>query len=519
MNTSCRDNNQEQEKMNEDPVNYHAPNAVSEWQINGNNLPNASVGMTRLGNSMVESNGCSTTFLPDSFCPPVWDHPSLGYCDTGIENQAISSSGLGPVRAGMNWTQNAMLRGGIFLPAVPGMVPPSLPHFPTDPAFIERAARFSCFSGGHFSEMVNPFSTPDHLNPYSRGFGPLQRPNDVTVGVLEQALVPGEHSIEGTSLKNERKGLSFRQSYDEAKHGVDVSANVSDEAEFSGRGAREELADAAEDSCGTGLGSNKRKRTLPVTQDTEYNEIVRTPPLPSIELVKDQDETKLKGDQNPASTGKPGGKHGTQDSQGSDMPKEGYIHVRARRGQATNSHSLAERVRREKISERMKFLQDLVPGCNKVTGKAVMLDEIINYVQSLQRQVEFLSMKLATVNPRLDFNIEALLAKDILQPRAGMPSSPALPLDMTMPFPPLHSSQPGLIQASLPCSETLRRPINLQSVALAQVPGVWDGELHNIVHMGFNTSSPLNGRDLSVKLKQLFVFSEISCSLSEGIND
>lgn len=59
----------------------------------------------------------------------------------------------------------------------------------------------------------------------------------------------------------------------------------------------------------------------------------------------------------------------------------------------------------------MKFLQDLVPGCSKVisgpsivlvscfgifnlssvsqvTGKAVMLDEIINYVQSLQRQVE-----------------------------------------------------------------------------------------------------------------------------------
>ncbi|KAJ0742019.1 putative transcription factor bHLH family [Helianthus annuus] len=31
-----------------------------------------------------------------------------------------------------------------------------------------------------------------------------------------------------------------------------------------------------------------------------------------------------------------------------------------------------------------------------------MLDEIINYVQLLQRQVEFLSMKLATVNPRMD---------------------------------------------------------------------------------------------------------------------
>ena len=100
----------------------------------------------------------------------------------------------------------------------------------------------------------------------------------------------------------------------------------------------------------------------------------------------------------------------------SETQKLDYIHVRARRGQATDRHSLAERVkkmfrpiflcykskdnsrvligcflwqaRREKISKKMKYLQDLVPGCNKVTGRAGMLDEIINYVQSLQRQVE-----------------------------------------------------------------------------------------------------------------------------------
>ncbi|CAA0806895.1 Transcription factor bHLH137 [Striga hermonthica] len=85
----------------------------------------------------------------------------------------------------------------------------------------------------------------------------------------------------------------------------------------------------------------------------------------------------------------------------------GYIHLRAKRGQATDSHSLAERVRREKISERMKLLQAIVPGCDKVTGKALMLDEIINYVQSLQNQVEFLSMKLASVNPMCyDFGMD-----------------------------------------------------------------------------------------------------------------
>ncbi|XP_074586165.1 transcription factor bHLH62-like [Curcuma longa] len=110
----------------------------------------------------------------------------------------------------------------------------------------------------------------------------------------------------------------------------------------------------------------------------------------------------------------------------SEPPKD-YIHVRARRGQATDAHSLAERVRREKISKRMKFLQDLVPGCNKVTGKAVMLDEIINYVQSLQQQVEFLSMKLTTLNPQLE-NMENLLPKEYRV--SGTMPGPLYPAEM-----------------------------------------------------------------------------------------
>lgn len=111
------------------------------------------------------------------------------------------------------------------------------------------------------------------------------------------------------------------------------------------------------------------------------------------------------------SSGKPA-EHNTQPP---DPPKQDYIHVRARRGQATDSHSLAERARREKISERMKILQDLVPGCNKVIGKALVLDEIINYIQSLQRQVEFLSMKLEAVNTRMTPAIEVFPAKEFGQ--------------------------------------------------------------------------------------------------------
>ncbi|CAI9098860.1 OLC1v1035586C1 [Oldenlandia corymbosa var. corymbosa] len=65
--------------------------------------------------------------------------------------------------------------------------------------------------------------------------------------------------------------------------------------------------------------------------------------------------------------------------------------VRARRGQATDPHSIAERLRRERIAERMKALQELVPNANK-TDKASMLDEIIDYVKFLQLQVKVLSM-------------------------------------------------------------------------------------------------------------------------------
>ncbi|CAI9754831.1 unnamed protein product [Fraxinus pennsylvanica] len=79
-----------------------------------------------------------------------------------------------------------------------------------------------------------------------------------------------------------------------------------------------------------------------------------------------------------------------------------YVHVRTRRGLATDSHSLAERARREKINARMKLLQELVPGCNKISGTAMVLDEIINHVQTLQSQVEFLSMRLATVTPTFE---------------------------------------------------------------------------------------------------------------------
>ncbi|RLN33426.1 hypothetical protein C2845_PM03G02780 [Panicum miliaceum] len=75
--------------------------------------------------------------------------------------------------------------------------------------------------------------------------------------------------------------------------------------------------------------------------------------------------------------------------------------MRKPREDSASLSSAQSKVRRERSSERMRVLQALVPGCDKVTGKALILDEIINYVQSLQNQVEFLSMRIASLSPVL----------------------------------------------------------------------------------------------------------------------
>ncbi|KAL8550159.1 hypothetical protein ACS0TY_008836 [Phlomoides rotata] len=71
--------------------------------------------------------------------------------------------------------------------------------------------------------------------------------------------------------------------------------------------------------------------------------------------------------------------------------------VRARRGQATDPHSIAERLRRERISERIKALQELVPSCNK-TDRAAMLDEILDYVKFLRLQVKIVLFLLLLID-------------------------------------------------------------------------------------------------------------------------
>lgn len=173
-----------------------------------------------------------------------------------------------------------------------------------------------------------------------------------------------------------------------------------------------------EQSARSGGGRNVGVRKRDMNSDDDFSKFVSTSDANDLDgsvakrLKASQSKEENGGSKIEAESSSQTANKGTEQSSKPEPPKD-YIHVRARRGQATDSHSLAERARREKISERMKILQDLVPGCNKVIGKALVLDEIINYIQSLQRQVEFLSMKLEAVNSRMNHPIETFPSKDL----------------------------------------------------------------------------------------------------------
>ncbi|KAK9692092.1 hypothetical protein RND81_09G240100 [Saponaria officinalis] len=71
--------------------------------------------------------------------------------------------------------------------------------------------------------------------------------------------------------------------------------------------------------------------------------------------------------------------------------KAAHARVSSKRIRAAEVHNLSERRRRDRINEKMRALQELIPNCNKV-DKASMLDEAIEYLKTLQLQLQMFSM-------------------------------------------------------------------------------------------------------------------------------
>lgn len=283
----------------------------------------------------------------------------------------------------------------------------SVADFSADPGFAERAAKFSCFGSRSFNGRSTNNEIPANYN----------RSHQLT----PNAKLPRVSS--SPTLKAMASQFQDQSELANSQDESTVSQQNPPNAGFKPSNSRKRKAIPKAKAKGTFSSPNGAK-VSETKEETNEKRCKSTESNPNENgFVKAEDENSKGNSEDDEKQNQT-----DNNTKPPEAPKD-YIHVRARRGQATDSHSLAERVRREKISERMKLLQNLVPGCNKVTGKALMLDEIINYVQSLQRQVEFLSMKLASVNTRLDFNVDSLMSKDIFQAKNTLPQHPIFPID------------------------------------------------------------------------------------------
>lgn len=153
---------------NGDPMSFSP-----DWRFGGGNLVNSSAGFVSIGNSMrgdlVGSSSCSSASMVDSFSPNFWDHSAnsqnLGFCDMNVQHNGSSSNVVGIRKDGFGFGRGVHDEIG-FLPNGQGVFPQNLSQFPADSGFIERAARFSCFGGGNFGDVMNLYGIPQSMAMY-----------------------------------------------------------------------------------------------------------------------------------------------------------------------------------------------------------------------------------------------------------------------------------------------------------------------------------------------------------------
>ncbi|KAJ6399248.1 hypothetical protein OIU77_019905 [Salix suchowensis] len=128
-----------------------------------------------------------------------------------------------------------------------------------------------------------------------------------------------------------------------------------------------------------------------------------------------------------------------------------------RRSRAAEVHNLSERRRRDRINEKMRALQELIPHCYK-TDKASMLDEAIEYLKSLQLQLQVMWMG-SGMAPMVFPGVQHFMS------RMGMGMAPPLPSMQN----PMHLPRVPLIDQSISIAPTQNQGVMCQTPVLNPV--------------------------------------------------
>nr|KYP73322.1 Transcription factor PIF4 [Cajanus cajan] len=127
----------------------------------------------------------------------------------------------------------------------------------------------------------------------------------------------------------------------------------------------------------------------------------------------------------------------------------------SRRNRAAEVHNLSERRRRDRINEKMRALQQLIPNSNK-TDKASMLEEAIEYLKSLQFQLQVMWMGTG-MTPIMFPGIQHYMSQMGLV-------APSLPsIHNHMQFPKLAHDQTQMPNQTLMCQNPVLGAFNYQN--------------------------------------------------------
>ncbi|XP_078169353.1 transcription factor PIF1-like isoform X2 [Carex rostrata] len=193
---------------------------------------------------------------------------------------------------------------------------------------------------------------------------------------------------------------------------------------------KERLASGAKASTST-INRNATEKSF-IRANEKESSIIRHEPVLAASSVCSVVNNEAIGSSEPKHAGKRKIREGDESSSNSeDMDDESAGEKRvaigrgasAKKSRAAEVHNMSERRRRERINEKMKALQELIPNCSKA-DKASMLDDAIEYLKTLQLQVQMMSMGNGMFMP------PPVMIPPMMQPLRGPPIAHYPPLGL-----------------------------------------------------------------------------------------
>lgn len=165
---------------NEDTLDYYTSGNSSGWHQS-----NPSISFISHNSSVSVGQGTQIGSMTHAFSTGLWNLPT-------------ESTSLGLCKNSLRESSNQISIGGVLLQAGSGILQPSSSHFPSDSAFIERAARFSCIDASNLGGMVNLSGADPSPNSHPNA-------SRMNSGVVADASFSTDHGSKNDSAMEEQK--------------------------------------------------------------------------------------------------------------------------------------------------------------------------------------------------------------------------------------------------------------------------------------------------------------------------